>query len=90
MDRRACRSHKRSVLVPLLLTLACGAPPIEMDGPTGDWPHWGGGLGGLKYSALTQIRAANVDDLDYDSPAPVQADEEGRYPAPIPGAWEEV
>lgn len=33
---------------------------------------------------------ANVDDLDYDSPAPVQADEEGRYPAPVPGQWTEI
>jgi len=32
----------------------------------------------------------NVDDLDYDSPAPVQADEEGRYPVPIPGQWTEI
>lgn len=32
----------------------------------------------------------NVDDLDYDSPAPVKADEEGRYPAPIPGQWKEI
>ena len=29
---------------------------------------------------------SNVDDLDYDSPAPVQADEEGRYPAPSPAS----
>jgi len=32
----------------------------------------------------------NVDALDFDSPAPVQADAEGRYPAPIPGQWTEV
>jgi predicted dehydrogenase len=32
----------------------------------------------------------NVDDLDYDSPAPVKADEEGRYPAPVPGEWREI
>ncbi|OHB84684.1 MAG: hypothetical protein A2V98_18920 [Planctomycetes bacterium RBG_16_64_12] len=31
-----------------------------------------------------------VDDLDYDSPAPVQADDQGRYPAPIPGQWSEI
>ena len=64
MVRRARRSRSRSTLVPLLLTLACGAEPLEMDGPIGDWPHWGGDLGGLKYSPLTQIRAANVDDLE--------------------------
>jgi predicted dehydrogenase len=33
---------------------------------------------------------ADVDDLDYDSPAPVKADDEGRYPAPIPGEWTEI
>lgn len=33
---------------------------------------------------------SNVDDLDYDSPAPVKADEEGRYPAPVPGQWTEI
>jgi predicted dehydrogenase len=33
---------------------------------------------------------ANVDELDYDSPAPVQADEQGRYPVPIPGEWTEI
>ncbi|MFV1964820.1 MAG: Gfo/Idh/MocA family protein [Pirellulaceae bacterium] len=32
----------------------------------------------------------NVDDLDYDSPAPVKADEEGRYPVPVPGQWQEI
>jgi len=32
----------------------------------------------------------NVDSLTADSPAPVQADAEGRYPAPIPGAWTEI
>ena len=33
---------------------------------------------------------SNVDDLDYDSPAPVQADENGCYPAPAPGNWVEI
>ncbi len=31
-----------------------------------------------------------LDDLDYDSPPPVKADEEGRFPVPIPGQWKEV
>jgi predicted dehydrogenase len=31
-----------------------------------------------------------VDDLNYDSPAPVQADDQGRYPAPVPGKWTEI
>ena len=31
-----------------------------------------------------------LDDLSYDSPAPVKADENGQFPVPIPGQWEEV
>ena len=31
-----------------------------------------------------------LDDLSYDSPAPVKADEEGRFPVPIPGKWKEL
>jgi hypothetical protein len=31
-----------------------------------------------------------LDDLDYDSPAPVRADEDGWFPVPIPGQWTEV
>ena len=33
---------------------------------------------------------SNVGGLTEDSPAPVQADEDGRYPAPIPGSWTEI
>ena len=33
---------------------------------------------------------SNVADLTYDSPAPVQADAQGRYPVPIPGKWTEI
>jgi len=32
----------------------------------------------------------NVDSLTANSPAPVQADAEGRYPAPVPGVWKEI
>jgi predicted dehydrogenase len=31
-----------------------------------------------------------LDDLSYDSPAPVKADEDGRFPVPIPGKWKEL
>jgi predicted dehydrogenase len=31
-----------------------------------------------------------LDDLSYDSPAPVRADENGRFPVPIPGQWKEI
>jgi predicted dehydrogenase len=33
---------------------------------------------------------SNVDQLTADSPAPVQADAEGRYPAPVPGKTVEI
>ena len=32
----------------------------------------------------------SVASLTADSPAPVQANAEGRYPAPVPGAWTEI
>ena len=32
----------------------------------------------------------NVAQLTAESPAPVRANAEGRYPAPIPGAWKEI
>ncbi|MFV1994703.1 MAG: gfo/Idh/MocA family oxidoreductase, partial [Verrucomicrobiales bacterium] len=32
----------------------------------------------------------NVDELTFDSPAPVQADADGAYPVPRPGEWTEV
>ena len=32
----------------------------------------------------------NIGSLTADSPAPVQADAQGRYPAPIPGVWSEM
>jgi hypothetical protein len=32
----------------------------------------------------------NVAGLTKDSPAPVQADKNGRYAAPIPGAYSEI
>jgi len=31
-----------------------------------------------------------LDDLNYDSPVPVKADENGQFPVPIPGQWKEV
>jgi len=31
-----------------------------------------------------------LDDLNADSPAPVTADEDGQFPVPIPGQWEEI
>jgi len=31
-----------------------------------------------------------LDDLSYDSPAPVKADENGQFPVPVPGQWKEI
>jgi predicted dehydrogenase len=36
------------------------------------------------------VFAPNVDELQETSPAPVTADAQGRYPAPVPGAWQEI
>ena len=33
---------------------------------------------------------ADVDKLTVDSPAPVQAEAQGCYPAPVPGKWVEI
>jgi len=33
---------------------------------------------------------SNIAALDWDTPAPVQADSAGRYPVPIPGKWSEI
>ena len=30
------------------------------------------------------------DELSYDSPPPVKADEEGYFPAPVAGEWQEL
>lgn len=32
----------------------------------------------------------DVDTMNADSPAPVRADAQGRYPTPVPGAWTEL
>ncbi len=32
----------------------------------------------------------NIDQLTPDSPPPIQADAQGRYPVPVPGQWTEV
>ncbi len=31
-----------------------------------------------------------IDQLTPDSPPPIRADDQGRYPVPVPGAWVEI
>ena len=31
-----------------------------------------------------------LDTLSYESPAPIRADEQGRFEVPIPGKWKEI
>ena len=31
-----------------------------------------------------------LDKLTFDSPVPVKADENGQFPVPIPGRWQEI
>lgn len=33
---------------------------------------------------------SNVDTMDENTPPPVQPDEQGRYPVPVPGQWKEL
>ncbi|GAG08827.1 unnamed protein product, partial [marine sediment metagenome] len=33
---------------------------------------------------------SNVDGLTEESPTPVRADAQGRYPVPVPGTWTEI
>jgi quinoprotein glucose dehydrogenase len=47
-------------------TLLCGckrASPVDLSGPTSDWPDYGRDKGGLRFSPLTQITPANVAEL---------------------------
>ena len=46
------------------IALGCGPSPLDTSGPIAEWPHYGGDLGGQKYSPLTQITRDNVGDLE--------------------------
>jgi quinoprotein glucose dehydrogenase len=47
------------------LLLACGpGEPVDLSGPIADWPEYGGDKGGLRWSPLDQITAANVNRLE--------------------------
>ena len=45
------------------IALGCGRPALDHDGPVADWPAYGGDLGGLRFSPLTQITPENVASL---------------------------
>ena len=50
----------------LALVLAAGAPALAQQGApaNGEWPTYGGDLGGTKYSPLDQIDRSNFGDLE--------------------------
>ncbi|MFQ5745339.1 MAG: PQQ-binding-like beta-propeller repeat protein, partial [Acidobacteriota bacterium] len=39
-------------------------PPLDLSGPTADWPEWGNDAGGQRFSPLTQINRENVRFLE--------------------------
>ncbi len=48
-----------------MATAGCSAPdPLDHSGPVGSWPSYGADPGGSRFSPLTQIRPANVADLE--------------------------
>ena len=62
------RSARRSLALAALTwaasAAACGRPgPSPADGPTADWPYYGGDAGGSRYSPLTEINRSNVPRL---------------------------
>lgn len=62
-QRAGCRPLL--LLVPALLGLAaCEPAPLDYSGPVSGWPAVGGNAGGQRFSALTQIRTDNVDQLE--------------------------
>ena len=53
------------VLLTAIAMTACGpSPSIDYEGPTGDWPEYGGDKGGMRWSPLTQVNRSNVEDLE--------------------------
>ena len=64
-----CRKTPRERSLWLLLGLlwiACSAEkPLQLaPGPPASWPHYGGDLGGLRYSPLADVTPENVDRLE--------------------------
>ncbi len=51
-------------LIACCLLAGCGESGIDYSGPVADWPAIGGNAGGQRYSALQQITAQNVGNLE--------------------------
>ena len=66
-SRSDARFRPSSILLPVACAalLAAAAPAAAQHGaPNGEWPSYGGDLGGTKYSGLDQIDAGNFDALE--------------------------
>ena len=64
-DTRFRRSPIRIVVVACAMLCIMSSPAAAQHGaPDGEWPSYGGDLGGTKYSGLDQIDATNFDDLE--------------------------
>ena len=62
--RRLARTRPRAAALTAALALcAVGAPALAQDGEPGEWRHYAGSVDGHKYSPLTQISRANVQQL---------------------------
>ena len=60
-------AHSYYVIVAYIAaTIGGGSPALAQQGapPNGEWPTYGGDLGGSKYSPLDQIDRSNFEDLE--------------------------
>ena len=64
MTARAA-THALAAAVVAVATVAISTPAAAQEGaPNGEWPYYGGDVGGTKYSGLDQIDATNFNDLE--------------------------
>ncbi len=58
-------THALAAAVVAVATVAISTPAAAQQGaPNGEWPYYGGDVGGTKYSGLDQIDATNFNDLE--------------------------
>src|ERR1041385_530222 len=57
------RSARQATIMAGLFSGAIALAAAQTSAPSGDWPSAGSGIGGSKYSALTQITPSNVSRL---------------------------